>query len=176
MEFQDECQTCGVWIALLAPEHQEMNGQVELSYIMLCMIIHSLMVHVQVLEDYIHFTLIYMEVHIFLVLPIKELINKDRGTTTSFKLVTGKKHSVSHLRVLFFSCVVQKATAHAGTKALNLCHKVQKGFRGIFIGIPQHKKGYLVYVPQKRKIIYSYNIIFLVLWSTRNNHIKKKWL
>ena len=30
--------------------------------------------------------------------------------TTPFKLATGKKPSVSHLRVLFFPCVVQKAT------------------------------------------------------------------
>ena len=30
-EFKDECQTCGVSLTLAAPEHQDMNGQVEVS-------------------------------------------------------------------------------------------------------------------------------------------------
>ena len=39
-------------------------------------------------------------------------------------------------------------------------HQAQKGFRVIFIGIPEHQKGYLVYVPSTRKVIYSYNVVF----------------
>ena len=39
-------------------------------------------------------------------------------------------------------------------------HQAQKGFRGIFVGIPQHQKGYLVYVPSTRKIISSYDVVF----------------
>ena len=39
-------------------------------------------------------------------------------------------------------------------------HREQKGFRGIFIGIPEHQKGYLVYVPSTRKVISSYDIVF----------------
>ena len=39
-------------------------------------------------------------------------------------------------------------------------HQVQKGFRGIFFGIPQHQKGYLVYVLITRKIIFSYAVVF----------------
>ena len=38
--------------------------------------------------------------------------------------------------------------------------QAQKGFRGIFVGIPEHKKGYLVYVPSIRKVISSYNVVF----------------
>ena len=30
----------------------------------------------------------------------------------------------------------------------------------IFVGIPQHQKGYLVYVPGTMKIIYSYDVVF----------------
>ena len=75
-------------------------------------------------------------------------------------LKTGTKPSVSHLRLLFFRCVVQKATAHVGTKALNMLHQAQKGFRGIFVGIPQHQKVYLVYVPSTRKIMSSYDFGF----------------
>ena len=39
-------------------------------------------------------------------------------------------------------------------------HQAQKGFRGIFVGIPEHQKGYLVYVPSTSKIISSYNVVF----------------
>ena len=80
----------------------------------------------------------YMADNIFPLLPIKYLINKYGESTTPFKLVTGTKSSVSHLLVLFFPCVVSKATAHFGTKALNMRHQSQKDFDGIFVGITQH--------------------------------------
>ena len=41
-----------------------------------------------------------------------------------------------------------------------MCHQAQKGFSGIFIGIPRHQNGYLVYVPSTRKIISSYDVVF----------------
>ena len=121
---------------------------------------HSLMVHARVLEAYIHFALMYTTDHIFQVIPIKDLINEDGDPTTPHKLVTGKKPSVSHLRVIFCPLVVRKDTAHVETKALNMIHQPQKVFRSIFVGIPEHQKGYLVYVPSTRKIISSYDVVF----------------
>ena len=94
------------------------------------------------------------------VLPIKDLINENGNPTTPHKLSTGTKPSVSHLRVLFCPCVVRKATAHVETKALNMRHQAKKGFCGIFVGIPQHQKGYLVYVTSTRKVILSYDVVF----------------
>ena len=92
---------------------------------------------------------------------IYDLINKDGDPTTPHKLETGTKPSVSHLRVLFCPCVFQKATAHVETKTLNICHQSQKkGFRSIFVGIPQHQKGYLVYVPSTRRVIVLYDVVF----------------
>ena len=102
------------------------------------------MVHARVLEAYIHFALMYTTDHIFTVLPIKDLINEDNETTTPFKFATGTKPSVSNLRLLFFPCVVLKATTHVDKKALNMHHQAQKGFRVISVGIPQYQKGYLV--------------------------------
>ena len=67
---------------------------------------------------------------------------------------------MSHLRVLFCSCVVRKYTAHVKTKTLNMRNQAQKEFRGIFVGIPQHQKGYLVYIPSARKVILSYDALF----------------
>ena len=67
---------------------------------------------------------------------------------------------MSHLQVLFCPCVVRKATAHVETKTLNMRHQAQKGFCSIFVGIPQHQKVYLVYVPSNRKVISLYNVVF----------------
>ena len=74
-DFQDECQTRRVWLTLATTEHKEINGKVEVTQRTLCMITHSLMVYAKVLEDYIHFSLMYTVDHILLVLPIKDLIN-----------------------------------------------------------------------------------------------------
>ena len=101
---------------------------------------HSLMVHARVPEVYVHFALMYTTDHIYPFLPIKYLINKDGNPTTPHKLATGKKPSVSHLRVLFCPCGVHKATAHVETKRLNMCHQAQKGFRSIFLGITDNQK------------------------------------
>ena len=102
----------------------------------------------------------YTTDNIFPVLPIKDLINEDGDTTTPYKLATGTKSSVSHLRVLFCPCVVRKAKAHVETKTLNMRHQAQEGFCGIFVGITHHQKGYLVYVPSTRKVISSYDVVF----------------
>ena len=96
----------------------------------------------------------------FPVLPINDLINDDGDPTRPYKLTTGTKPSVSHLRVLFCPCVVRKATAHVDKKTLNMRHQAQKGFRGIFVGIPQHQKVYIVYVTSTRKVILSYDVVF----------------
>ena len=83
---------------------------------MLRTIAHSLMVHARVLEANIHFALMYKAYHIFLVITIKDLMNKNGEPTTTFKFETGPKPSVSHLRVLFCLCIFLKDTAHVGTK------------------------------------------------------------
>ena len=114
-----------------------MNGQVEVTWRTLHTVAHALMVHARVPEVYVHFSLIYTTDHIFPVLPIKDLINEDGDPTTPHKLATGTKPSVSYLRVLFCPCDVWKYTAHVETKTLNMRHQAQKGFCGIFVGIPQ---------------------------------------
>ena len=64
MEFQYKYQTRGVWLTFVAPEHQEMSGQVKVIQRKLHTIAHSLMVHARVSEAYIHFALMYTEEHI----------------------------------------------------------------------------------------------------------------
>ena len=84
-----------------------MNGKVEVTWRTLRTVAHSLMVHARVPEVYVHFELIYTSDHIFLVLPIKYLINEDGDQKTPHKLATGTKPSVSHLCVLFCPCDVR---------------------------------------------------------------------
>ena len=112
---------------LAAPEHQEMNGKVEVTQRTLRTIVHSLMVHARFLGANIHFALMYTTYHIY-GSTNKYLINEDGEPTTPFKLATGMKPSLSHLQVLFCPCVVHKATAHVNKKALNMRHQAQKGF------------------------------------------------
>ena len=135
-DFKEEFQARGLHLTLAAPEHQEMNVQVKVTWRTLRKTSHSLMVHAR--------ELIYTTDNIFPVIPIKDLINEDSDLTPPFKLATGKKPSVSQLCVLFFPCVARKATAHVDKKALNMRHQAQKGFCGIFVEIPQHQKGYIV--------------------------------
>ena len=71
-----------------------MNRQVEVTWRTLRTVAHSLMVHARVPEVYVHFALMYRTDNIFLVLPIKDLINQDGDLTTPFKLATGTKPSV----------------------------------------------------------------------------------
>ena len=59
------------------------------------------------------------------------------------KIGKGTNPEVSHLWVLFFPCVLCKATAYIVTKKLNMNHQAQKGFWVMFVGIPQHQKGVL---------------------------------
>ena len=65
--------------------------------------------------------------------------------------------------------------AHVETKMLNICHQEQKGFRGIFVGIPQHQKGYLVYIPSTRKVILSYNVVFDESFSSALSYTSRSY-
>ena len=100
-EFKEECQTRGVSLTLEAPEHQEMNGQVEVTWRTLRTVAHDLMVHARVPEVYVHFTLMYTTDHIFMVLPIKDLINEEGDPTTPHKLATGTNLQC-HIYVFYF--------------------------------------------------------------------------
>ena len=107
-------------MTLATLEQKEMNGQLEVTQRTLHTIAQSLMVHARVSEAYINFALMYITDQIFMVIPIKDLINEDGDPTTPFKLVTSTKPSVSHLRVLLCPGVVRRGTAHIGTKTLNI--------------------------------------------------------
>ena len=109
--------------------------------------------------------------NIFPVLPIKHLVKQDGEQTTPHKMETYTKPSVSKPRVLFCPCVVIKSTAHVETKALNIRHQSIKGFGGIFVGIPQHQKDYIIYVDSTQKIVSSHDIVFDKTFSSELSYI-----
>ena len=98
------------------------NGQVEVTWQTLLTITYLIMVHAQVLDEYIHFALIYRTEHTYFVLTMKHLVNQDGEPTTPDKLATGTKPSISNLRVLFCTCFVSKATSHIDTNAPDMHH------------------------------------------------------
>ena len=100
------------------------GGNFEVTSSTLHTIAHSLMVHAIASEAYIHFALKDTTDHIFLVLPIKDLIKKDSKPNTPLKLAKGKN---------------LQYTAHFRKNVLNMSHQAQKGFRSIFVGITQHQ-------------------------------------
>ena len=55
-KFKEEYQTRVVRLTLTAPEHQEMNGQVEVTWRTLHTVAHCLMIHARFSEAYIHFS------------------------------------------------------------------------------------------------------------------------
>ena len=95
-------------MTLAAPEHQEMNRKLEVTWRTLRTIAHYLMVHARFLEAYINFSFIYTTDHIFPILPIKDMINEDGDPKAPHKLATGTKPTVSHLRLLFFHVLYGK--------------------------------------------------------------------
>ena len=98
-------------MTLAAPEHQGMNGQVEVTWRTLRTVAHSLMVHARVPEAYVHFTLRYTTYNIFPVLPIKDLINEDGDPTSPHKLQQ-VQNLQCHIYVFYFVHVLYGKLRH----------------------------------------------------------------
>ena len=77
-----------------------MNGQIEVTWRALRNIVHSITVHGQVSDEYIHFAFMYTNVHILHVIPIKHLLNQGGEPTTPHKLKTG--NNLQHQTYVFY--------------------------------------------------------------------------
>ena len=70
---------------------------------------------------------------------------------TNWKMVQNRQYQI--YAFYFFICCT-KTTDRIGGKALNMHHQSQMIFWVILIGNPQQQKGYLIYVPSTRKIVF----------------------
>ena len=55
-------------------------------------------------------------------------------------------------------------------------HQPQKGLWGIFIGIPQHQKWYLVYLTSTSKIVSSHEVVFEESFSSALAYTPRPYL
>ena len=57
-----------------------------------------------------------------------------------------------------------------------MCHQSQTGFRVIYVIIPQHQKGNLIYVPITRKIFSSHEFVFDKTFSSTLAYTSRPYL
>ena len=146
-----KCQTRGVCLTLVEPEHQEMNGQVEVNWRTLRTVAHSIMVHARVPEVYVNFTLMYTTNQIFPVLPIKDLINEDGDLTTPHKIATGTKPSV-HIYTCYFVYVLYEKLRRTLRQRRQTCViKCKKGFAVSSLGFQSIIKDILCTYPLQER-------------------------
>ena len=99
-----------------------------------------------------------------------------QGWLTNYATQTGNWNKTFNIKptCFIFSCVIRKANAHVDKKALNMHYQSQKGSQIICIGIPQHQKGYLIYVPSTGKIVSSHDVVFCgtFLFRYHTHHVR----
>ena len=167
-----------------------MDVQVKVMWWTLQNIAHSMMVHVQVLDNYIHFSLMYTAHHIFLLLPTIYLVNKDCEPTMPHKLETSTKHSLSNINVILCPGVVWKVTAHVERKALTMCHQSQKSSgisslephntkKGTSSTCLVHRKSFFTWSWSRWRFFYCVRIqvtsIFRGIWKETSDIIHSIW-
>ena len=54
-------------------------------------------------------------------------------------------------------------------------HQSQKGFWGISVGVPQHQKWYLIYVPITNKIVSLHDVVFNVTFHSELEYTSRPY-
>jgi len=93
--------------------------------------------------------------HIFNILPVKGLFLGNH-VSTPYELFQGIKLSISHFHV--FRCPITARKWTAGNSSTS--KQTKHGIRGIFFGLDQNQKGYILYAPASRRLCISANITF----------------
>ena len=77
-----------------------------------------------------------------------------------------KTLSITFTPVIFYMCCTESYCTR-WQKGIKFLSPRAKGFYGIFVGIRQHQKGYLVYVSGTRKILSSYDFFLIQYFPVR---------
>ena len=71
-----------------------------------------------------------------------------------------------HIYACYFTYLLYGDLCTGSEKGIKFVSPSPKVYRGIFVGIPQHQKVYLLYVPSTKKIISSYDAVFDEIFSS----------
>ena len=137
-----------------------MNRQVRVTWRTFCTIAHSLMVHDRLFKSVYSFCInVYNRSYIYSSTNQRYDYQRQPNNHSIYTCDSYKTFSIIFMYNILTMHWIESYCI-LWQKVLNMRHPAQKGFRGIFNGIPQHKKGYLVYVSIITKIISLYDVVF----------------
>ena len=95
------------------------------------------------------------------VLPIKNL-TRGKQILSPYEYFFGVKPSIKKFRVPFYPCVMNAGPKELKTTGsmINRKNHLERGIRGIHVGLPRGSAGWLVYVPSTGKISVSQDVVF----------------
>jgi len=112
-----------------------------------------MLIHAWLPDAYMFHAITYATM-VFIVLPIKDLIDQEGNVTTPSCLFLGTKPLVSAFHVFSCPCIAKKWTARINGKL------IMDSTQWTFIGFPDSQKGWFLYIPSTRQIIVSGDVLF----------------
>ena len=148
---------------LAAPEHQGKNGQVKVIWRTLRIILHPFMFHAHVFEAYINFVLIYGRSYF----PSTTNHRLDKKRRQSDHVVNScDRFETFNITFTYFILSLYKEILHIWDKGITHVSQSKKGvYRYLCWSSTNYHEGYLFYVPHKRKIASSYDVVFDEIFS-----------
>ena len=169
-EFKTWCEKNNAKLAIAAPHHQEMNGICERFWQSARKIAFSLLTNARLGWPFYHYALEYAAI-IMDLLPVKGCIRTDKKgdicqSCPDAIFYNKTRSKAGRLRV--FGCPViakvykRKTIRQEDTPRINLDSRniVQRGVRGIFVGLPHNQAGWSIYVPQSNRKFVSADVAF----------------
>ena len=162
-QFKELEQKYLIKLTFAAPRHQEQNGIHESNWQRIRALAFSMMNAAQVPMKFFDMALEHAwKVHA--VLPNKHLTQANGAVRCPLGAFLNKPVSISRFRVLFCPVVMMPGpitvTKHGDSHVFHRGNEPQRGFRGIFVGLPRHSAGYLVYTPSTNKIYKNLDVYF----------------
>ena len=82
------------------------------------------------------------------ILPPKGLEDKEGTPTTPYFIVNHRKPRIGKFHVFGCPCAFKRYQPHYQSKVITKKIQLQRGSRGVFVGMAPHQAGYLIYIEQ----------------------------
>ena len=173
-EMKAWCDENHIKLVTAGAHHQSMNGKVEVMWQTARKMAFSLCNNARLGWSFVHHSLMYAT-DIMEVLPAQGCViqTEDGPKQSCPKAMWYQKDQVSVGRYRVFGCpVVAKIYARKAKSSLQATNPkaprfgltpknvIQRGVRGIFLGLPRGRAGWLVYVPQSGRVFASADVAF----------------